>query len=349
MLGSMMRDEMSKTISDVAKSAGVSTATVSRVINNDGHPVNVRTKRMVEEAIRRLGYKPSFFARGLMRATTDSVGVIVPFLSNPYHTEIVNAIVDVLARNEISVYLCCTYDKPKLEKDYIESLMVRRVDAFIVVEGPSVNFRRDQYVGLGPRPQVILVNEHVALDSPHHIVRCAQEPGLLEALGRFLETGRSRIALLRGGSVYSFELKERLFKRFIGDNGLKESDNPVFRVRRPNDPATVHEAAELIGELLRRRNGPQAVLAGNDLIAMGAVQGALAAGARVPEDLAIISVDNTIIAEVARPRLSSVDLRMKKLGHLAAHTYLELRKNGLGVGNPIRRSIDAKLVVRQTA
>jgi LacI family transcriptional regulator len=341
---------MSARIEDVAKAAGVSTATVSRVMNNDSHAVRAATRRRVEDAVRKLDYKPNIFARGLMKGTTNSVGLIVPFLSNPYHTEIVDAIVESLARHDVFVYLCCSYARAELEQEYVRSLGHRRVDALIVVESPAFNSRRAQAPEAYSLPgqPTILVNEHLAMESPHHIVRCAQEPGILQAFERFRSLGRERIALFRGGVSYSFELKEQLFRTFLTSNGLPPKDNPVVRIRNANDPRAVHDSAVHVGELLRGARPPRAVLASNDLIALGVVQGALAAGARIPEDLAVISVDNTIVSQFSRPPLSVVDLRMKTVGTAAARAYLDLRANGFRADTPLRHSIDAQLIVRDT-
>jgi LacI family transcriptional regulator len=320
------------------------------VINNDGHAVTAATRRKVEAAISRLHYTPNIFARGLMKGTTNSVGIIVPYLSNPYHTEIVDAIVDVLARHDVFVYLCCSYEKTELEQEYVRGLIHRRVDALIVVEAPSFNSPRPQSFDAYaiPRQPTILVNEHVSRATAHHIVRCAQEPGIEKAFARFLVLGRERVALFRGGVSYSFDLKERLFKRFLKDNALIPSENPIVRIRHANDPRAVHDSAVHIADLLHGSRAPRAVLASNDLIALGVVQGALAAGARVPEDLAIISVDNTIVSQFSRPPLSSVDLRMKTVGHAAARAYLELRANGFRSTEPMRHSIDAQLIIRDS-
>ena len=345
---------MNPRIEDVARAAGVSIATVSRVMNNDAHAVRAATRRRVEEAVRKLHYRPNIFARGLMKGTTNSVGVIVPFLSNPYHTEIVDAVVEALVRHDVFVYLCCSYARTELEQEYVRSLGHRRVDALIVVESPSFNSRPRPGRGPGldayalPGQPTILVNEHLATEVSHHIVRCAQEPGILQALDRFRSRGRRRVALFRGGASYSFDLKERLFERFRRDGGLSASENPVVRIRNANDPRAVHDSAVHIGELLRGAYPPTAVLASNDLIALGVVQGALAAGARVPDDLAIISVDNTIVSQFSRPPLSAVDLRPTTVGQAAARVYLDLRAHGFHSAAPIRRTIDAQLIIRES-
>lgn len=338
-----------KTIDDIAKAAGVSTATVSRVLNNSHHAVSAGTRQRVESAIQELAYTPNVFARGLMNASTDSVGVIVPFISNLYHTQIVDAVEKELSRHHISVYLACSYSRRSLEADYIERFEARKVDALILVEGPSVNQKSSQRVQPSVEIPTIRVNEHLDFSTEHHIVRCAQEPGVLEALSHLKASRRRRIALMLGKPAYSFELKQRLFAEFLESTGLDPNDNPVVRLRRANSADAVHEAAVMVERLLTSKRPPDAVFAGNDMIAHGAIQGALASGARVPEDLAVISVDNTMIAEISRPRLTCVDLRMQKLGQLAAAAYLELRDNDFRRDTPIRRSIDSKLVVRESS
>jgi LacI family transcriptional regulator, galactose operon repressor len=337
-----------RTIDDIAKAAGVSTATVSRVLNNAPHSVSAGTRRRVEAAIKKLSYTPNVFARGLMKASTDSVGIIVPFISNPYHTQIVDAIEKELSLHNIFVYLCCTYSEPKLEADYVERLSARRVDALVLVEGPSVNAPRGRRSPDEIPVPVIRVNEHRDTATEHHIVRCAQEPGLEEALRHLLASGRRRIALFRGERAYSFDLKERLFRSFLSANGLDPGAIQVVRIRPANTSDAVHEAASQIGELFASRHAPDAVLAGNDLIAHGVIQGALAAGVRIPDDLSVISVDNTIIAEISRPRLTSVDLRMQTLGELTAAAFLDLRSRDFKSDEPIRASIDSRLVIRES-
>jgi len=338
---------MSLTIDDIAKASGVSTATVSRVINKN-YPVSKKTRKRVESAVARLGYTPNVFARGLMKARTDSVGILVPFISNPYHTQIVNAVENHLSRNNIFIYLCCSYDDPEREREYVQRLIDRNVDALIVVEGHTMNTPHNAYMDLNPRQPIIMVNEHIATDVRHNIVRCAQEPGLMQAFEHLLETRNRGIALLRGAG-FSFDLKERLFKRFRKNNGLDPERNPIYRIHRANEPRAVHEAADLILKLLRKSKAPRAVLAGNDLIAIGVLQGALAAGARVPQDLAIIGVDNTLISEISSPRLSTVDLKMEEVGRGTAKAYLELREHGFKMTDPIRTTIKSQFIHRETS
>jgi LacI family transcriptional regulator len=340
---------MGATIDDIAREAGVSTATVSRVVNNP-ELVKPETCERVEEVIRRLGYRPNIFARGLMRSRTDSVGILVSYLTNPYITAIVDSIERTLSRNHTYLYLCNSNDDIRLEREYADELLRRNVDALIVVETPSFNRSDSYFVELEADCPVILVNEHVRTDSRHHIVACEQEPGLGEALRHLLSRDRFPIALFVGNEKdYSFILKERLFSAFRTANALSEADALIYRLGDSNVEEIVTVAARLTGTLIAESRRPRAILAGNDMIGVGVLQAALAAGLRVPEDLAIIGVDNTLLSRVSMPSLSTVDLRTEDVGRMAAELFLRIRAGRIAPDAATRETIPSFLIHRATS
>lgn len=336
------------TIDDVARLAGVSISTVSRVINNPGL-VNEHTRKRVSRVIERTGFKPNIFARGLMRSRTGSVGILVSYITNPYMTAIVDAVESTLSRNDVFIYLCNCNDDRKLERAYADELVRRKVDALLVIETPSFNGAEDFLADLGASCPIVLVNEHVRTGGPYHVVRCEQEPGVREALRHLLSRGRFPIALFTGSETqYSFALKERLFQEFRLRNRLSEAETPVFRLGDTNVEQIVTTSAELMARLGRQKSRPRAVLAGNDMIGVGVLQGALAAGLRVPQDLAIIGVDNTLLSRISSPQLSTVDLRTEDVGRSAAELYLRLRSGRVDPATPVRESVSSFLVLRGT-
>jgi LacI family transcriptional regulator len=336
------------TIDDVARLAGVSISTVSRVINNPGL-VNERTRRRVARVIERTGFKPNIFARGLMRSRTGAVGILVSYITNPYMTAIVDAVESTLSRNDVFIYLCNCNDDRKLEHAYANELLRRKVDALVVIETPSFNGAEDFLADLGATCPVVLVNEHVRMNGPHHVVRCEQEPGVREALRHLLSRGQFPIALFTGSeSQYSFALKERLFQEFRLENRLSEAETLVFRLGDTNVEQIVTTSAQLMARLCRQKSRPRAVLAGNDMIGVGVLQGALAAGLRIPEDVAIIGVDNTLLSRISSPQLSTVDLRTEDVGRSAAELYLRLRGGRGDPITPVRETVSSFLVLRGT-
>lgn len=334
-------------IDDIAKAAGVSTATVSRVLNSPDR-VSPETRGRVEAAIKQFNYKPNLFARGLMRATTNTVGILVPFFTNPYHVSIVDSIEKNLAQRDIRIYLCNTYDRRDQEERYLDELGRRNVDALILVETASVNAPQNQEVVLPLDVPVILVNEHLRSDSPHHIIRCAQEPGFLEALDRLIDTARLPIDLVIGDLSWSFDLKERIFLEHLERRGIKARDHAVVRLSSVNMEDVVQRCARYAREALGRNRPPRAFLAGNDLMGVGLLQGVISAGFRVPQDVAVIGVDNSLPSRIAVPPLSTVDLREADVGRLVAETYFDLC-DGKIRDVPVHRTIDSQFVNRGTA
>lgn len=338
---------MGTRIDDIARAAGVSTATVSRVLNSPSM-VSPSTRARVEAAIAEFDYKPNLFARGLMRAGTDTVGILVPYISNPYHMAIVDSIEKTLSARDVRIYLCDSHATTDLEARYLDELDRRKVDAVILVETASVNESGTHPSALASRLPVILVNEHRQLDSPCHIVRCAQEPGFLEAIDHLIDGGKLPIDLVIGDESWSFSLKERALREHATRRGIEERDYAVVRLSSVNEEDIVQRCARYAVEALGRRNPPRAFLAGNDLMGVGLLQGALSSGRRVPEEVAIVGVDNSLPSRISVPPLSTVDLRESEVGHLAAEAYLSIR-DGTAPEGPLRVSIDSRFLNRGTA
>ena len=340
---------MGTTIEDIAKAAGVSSATVSRVLNNPDivRPDTIAKVTAVIEAYR---YKPNIFARGLMRSRTDSVGIIVPNISNPYFMAMVENIESILAKNGTHIYLCNSQVDERAEMSYLHELIRRNVDALMLIE-PSMFNRADNYFLAYEAPcPLILVNEHVSQETRHHIVRCDQAPGLLQALEHFAAHGAFPIALVNSASdSYSFALKDMLLRRFSKERGLPEESTLSYHLEGdPDHEEIVFAAAKFCGRILEGPRRPRALLAGNELIGVGLLQGALAAGIRVPEELAIIGVDNTILSRIGPRQLSTVDLRPKDVGKAVADLYLKIRGAGQDGIPPAREKLDSFLILRST-
>ncbi|MCX7024645.1 MAG: LacI family DNA-binding transcriptional regulator [Spirochaetes bacterium] len=337
---------MNPTIVDVARVAGVSTATVSRVINGISR-VEPVTKKRVEAAIEKLRYRPNILARGLMKSRTDSVGILVTHIVNPYHMSIVHALERRLAAHGVFCYLCNSGDDPEQEDRYARELIRRAVDSLIVIEGAhSDSPDAVMYSTLAGDVPLILVNEHVALDIRAHIVRCEQETGIREAFAILAASGRRRVVLLNGTGHYSFDLKRRLLSEFVESNGLDPADNPVITISCPNDTESVHEAAGIAAALVRGPNPPDAIFAANDMMAAGALQGLLETGVSVPDDVAVVGVDDVIIARITRPKLSSVSLRTEEIGRETAETWVRIRDGVLTA--PARVVVHSAFIERET-
>lgn len=339
---------MGSTIEDIAKAAGVSTATVSRAINEPDR-VRPETRKKIEEVILAEGYKPNIFARGLMKSSTDSVGILVSYITNPYITSMINAAESTLAKNGTYIYLCNCNGNKQLERKYAEELLRRNVDALIVAETPSLNSADNFFLSIDAACPLILINEHVAAADRHFIVRCDQVSGFNEALNLFMSRGSLPIALLSSNdSSYSFALKESLFAQFREKHGLSAREAVVYHIGDTNDESIVGRTAERTLELLSGPDRPRAILAGNDLIALGVLEAARELGVKIPDDLAVIGVDNTFLSRISFPPLSAIDLRAEVVGRMAAELYLRLRAGRAEVSKPFCETISSFLCLRSS-
>jgi len=340
---------MGSTIKDIADTAGVSTATVSRVINNP-EQVSPETRVRIEKIIEEKGYKPNIFARGLMKSRTDSVGILVSHLVNPYITSIVDTMESILSRSGTYIYLCNCKQAKQLEREYTAELLRRNVDALIVVETLSFSSPDNFFTDLESPCPIILVNEHLSVSTRHHIVRCDQEPGIREALHFLLSKELFPIALFVGDThQYSFRLKERLFMEFKREQGLPDAQVQIHRLfGETNNEDIVAKSADYAFQLFTGRNRPRSILAGNDLIALGILQAAQKTGISIPDELSVIGVDNTLLSRTSLIPLSTIDLRTEDVGRMAAELYLKLRNSRQQLPEPIHETIPSFLRLRST-
>lgn len=301
------------TIQDVAKEAGVSITTVSRVMNKN-YPVAEKTRKKVEEAVEKLNFMPNMLARGLIQNSTKTIGILTPSLENLFFSEVIKGIDQVMGSKGYTTFLCNTAGEGSKEKELIENLMNRQVDGIIMIDPRRDHLDSGYLEKLAVNLPLLLINGHSQGIQCNYVLNDA-ESGVLEALKYYESEGYSNIALLRGKKSYSYDLKEEIYRRFMEERGLPVN---VVRIRDGNDVHTVEQAEEAITELMSRDQKVDALLACNDWMAVGALNAARAMDRSVPGDFRIIGFDNTIISQITSPKLSTVDQQMTRLGELAA-------------------------------
>jgi|GEM_PF-1708885 len=320
---------MGSRLEDIAKLAGVNPSTVSRAINKP-EKVKLKTRQKIEAIINELDYKPNFFAQGLMKGQSDSVGILTPLHANPYFLEIIEIIEHLLTPDGTYIYLCNCENKVELEKKYLDELMRRKIDALFVVESPSLNSGQNFYTKNKFDCPVILINQHIKPYGNNYVVRCDQKPGIMEV---FDEVKRCRlypfVLFIPAEQTYSYILKKKLFENWRQKNHITERQACCIMLENllePNNEKSVWNSYEAAKNLFARFR-PRSVLAGNDLMAMGVLAAARDAGIAVPKDLSIAGVDNTLFSRISMPALSTIDLRMSEIGTKAAELYQTIRKN----------------------
>jgi LacI family transcriptional regulator len=305
-------------IKDVAKRAGVSITTASRVLNNVEYPVAATTRRRVEAAARELRYSPSALARALVTRRSGIVGVLVGDMVDPYFAEIARGVEDAARRAGYLVVVCNTDREPETERRYVATLSDYRVDALIFVGGDVVspNERRKlkQQLTAASRRGTLAVacaGDHAGLSTIDIDHRSAARD-MAEYL---LSLGHRRIGFIGGPrDVSTAGQREAGFRAALTDAGL----NASLIVDGDFTYAGGFEAARrLLGD-----SAPTAIFAANDQMALGALNAARAAGLHVPADVTIVGFGDTGSAEHAAPPLTTVSMPRHQLGMAAMEALL---------------------------
>lgn len=333
-------------IEDIAKEAGVSTATVSRVLNNPGL-VKQETLDKVLAVVNRNDYVPDSLARGLMTKKSGTVGVLIISISNAYYMEITETIQRRLRDAGLMMILGATDDSIDLEKRYILDFASRRVDGMILIDASHENFSSGLFVREAAKRPIVLVHSDKAIrGSGLNEVFLDQAQGMSRAMEHLWALGHRDVAFLRGIHGFSYDLKEDVWKDWYRDRDLPVREDRVLRIDDGNSEDAVPLAEEAVTGMLTLGPRPSAIFCCNDLQARGAVSAATRAGLRIPEDISLVSHDDTILAVSGRVQLTAVDLRMREVGRAASDLLLAALGGGPGMGGS--REISPELVERDS-
>ena len=296
------------TIADVARKAGVSTATVSRVVSGVGNPRPATVAR-VKKAVEELDYRPSAVARSLRMHRTRTLGLVVTDIQDPFFPELVQA-ADLAARSlGYSILLgSAAYDEQRA-MHYLDLMADRRVDG-ILVASSQVSMSR-KWLASSPVP-IIIVNAEMR-DPPVTIVTSDNQGGSALAAAHMLELGHRRIAYVEGPTSYSAgQPRLRGFRKAVRDAGLAATETPEL----PGD-GQVEGGERAVATLMARDPDVTALVCYNDLTAMGALRALRAAGRRVPADISVIGLDDIAAAASVVPALTTVAQQKARMGQLS--------------------------------
>lgn len=310
---------MPVTINEVAKEAGVSITTVSRVLNNN-YPVKKETRERIEEAIKKLNYKPNIMARGLITKKTSVVGVVVPGITNLFFSTIVESIENQLKKFGYNIFLSNTGASIN-ELDVIADVMARQVDGIIIIDPPIDEEKEKYYEKISTEIPMIVVNGDTAPKS-YNSVSYDEERGTLDAFEYLTQLGHSKILFIRGNQSLSYDIKEKVYNQVVEDNNFRY--RKVLNVGDGNSIEVVEKTETEFEKFINNNEKPTAVFACNDLMALGVLNICSKCGIRVPDDMSIIGFDNTLISNITRPRITSVDQNMIEVAQRAACSLIKL-------------------------
>ncbi|HZF33669.1 MAG TPA: LacI family DNA-binding transcriptional regulator [Candidatus Angelobacter sp.] len=298
------------TIVDVARRAGVSVSTVSHVVNRT-RTVSPGTARLVEQAIAATGYAPNSIAQSLARSATNSVGIAISAISNPYFSDIICAIETECSRLGLMVFLSDTQEDPAQELRVVQAFHQRRVDGIILAPSADPEQKAINYLERIGVPCVL-----VDRLPPSRFDRVGvQNKWAMELLvSHLIGHGHKRIGLIAGQPGFATTL-ERIdgYRAALRTHGLPWDDD-LLQAGNP----TVASAAEATRKLLALADPPTALATGNNLATIGAMRAIREAGLRVPADLALAGFDDFEWADCFEPRLTVIAQPCQEIGRRAA-------------------------------
>jgi len=323
------------TIVDVARRAGVSASTVSHVVNGT-RPVRPETSRLVEEAIAATGYSPNSIARSLARQATNSVGIAISAISNPYFSDMICAIESECARLGLMVFLSDTQDDPDQELRVVQALHQRRADGIILAASAAPE-RALKYLEEAGTP-CVLVDRLAARRFDQVGLHNRRAMALL--VEHLIGHGHRRIGMIAGHPGFATTL-ERVdgFHSVLRRHGIA-ADPALLSGGSGSVAAAATATSRLLGLVAR----PTAIVAGNNLATIGAMRAIRAAGLRVPADIALVGFDDFEWADCFEPRLTVVAQPCVELGRRAAALLIERIRNADAPRRTIR--LQPTLVVR---
>jgi len=300
---------MSITIYDVAREANVSMATVSRVVN--GNPnVKPTTRKKVLDTIERLGYRPNAVARGLASKKTTTVGAIIPDISSSFFSELARGIEDIASMYKYNIILSSSDQNQDKEVHLINTMLEKQVDG-IVFMGGQITDEHIQQFNSAHVPVVLAATK----DDTKHIpsVNIDYEKAAYEATTDLIERTKEQPALITGGKhVQANGYKYQGYVRALEKAGIELDESYIFE-----NETTYNGGIDAAGEMLEKGKRPKAVFVTTDEMAVGVIHGLQDANIQVPEDVEVFGFNNTRVALMVRPTLTTIVQPMYDIGAVA--------------------------------
>ena len=304
------------TIRDVAKRAGVSPITVSRVINDSDY-VSQETRERVEAVVEELGYVPNMLGPSLRFKQTMTMALVMTDITNPFWTTVARGVEDVAQANGYSVILCNTDESEEKQEQYVQMLLRRRIDGILLVPACSDDPNPVKNIQKQSIPVVLL--DRQMPDVQVDIVRADSEAGAYQLTQHLLSLGHTRIALMTGRQTVSTAVdREKGYRRALADAGLPESAAQIYWGKFTQD-----SGYKMAIKALAVDPRPTAMFAANNFIALGALRALHEKGYHVPNDMAFTTLDDTPPTFPVDPFLTVLRQPAREMGQQAAQLLLD--------------------------
>ncbi|TCP23475.1 LacI family transcriptional regulator [Scopulibacillus darangshiensis] len=303
------------TIEDVAKLAGLSPATISRVINN--HPyVSQEKKDIVAKAMKELGYVPNSNAQRLRRQKTETIAVLIQRIANPFFSQLVESMDIIADRNNYKLLICQTNNDKEKELKYLNLLKTKQIDAVIFASIENEWSIVEGFLKYGP---IIFCNDF-AETAPVPIVCLDQYKGSYIGTKHLIDRGYKRLSYCGGSKATCLSRDRRAgFMAAVKEAGLNVSDQWLFK-----DALTIDDGKQILREIASMDNRPDAIFTGSDEVAAGLITEAKRHGITVPNDLGVLGFDDQPIAELVEPGITTIHQPVRKIGIKAMDVMIDI-------------------------
>ncbi len=308
---------MATTIDQVAKKAGVSKATVSRVLNNS-KPVRDETRLRVMDAVRELDFKPNPAARSLVYKKSRTLGVVVTDIANLFVSVLVKGIEEIAYSNNYNIFICNSHASAKKEIELLMMLRDKRVDGIIFLTSRIKNDHKAFFKS--SQLPIALVN--VGYDDENIVsIRIDNRKAAYDMTSYFIEKGYTRIGMVRASQDDIYTGRDR----YIGYcQALEENGIPIRDELIKTGYLETIDGYRAVSEICENGNVPEAIFVACDLMAFGAIKALIDHGLRVPEDVEVAGFDDVPMASYYHPALTTVRQPIEDMGRFAAEKLIKL-------------------------
>jgi LacI family transcriptional regulator len=328
--------KMKPTIYDIAREAGVSATTVSKVINNKGR-ISEKTKAKIMKIMEDLHYQPSVLASAMKGKNTFTIGIIIPDMNNPVYSEYLKLIEAYGRELGFSILICNTNNDPEKEEEQVTLFRQRQVDGFIIAS----KFKNDKVLKelINKNFPIVLF----ALERPELSIDCVTIDDFLggyKVTEYLLSLGHRQIGVMTEDAVSSLE-RVKGYKQALSNADVEYSEKLIYQ-----SETIIERAVEQAGKLLDNQDRPTAIFGCNDVLAIGTIMAAKQRGIKIPNELSVIGFDNTFMCKIVEPQLSSVAAPLGEMGRKA----MDLLISKIDKTNNLKQRIKMlpDLVIRET-
>jgi DNA-binding LacI/PurR family transcriptional regulator len=332
---------MKVTIDEVAKRAGVSKTTVSRILNNKLDHAKEETVKRVLDVIKELDYRPNALAKGLKSMRTNVIGIVLSNLKNPFWSTVLEGVEDACRDSGYNLMICNSDEDAKKEEQYIREFQMRQVDGIVI--NPTVQ-NPDLYQKLAASKYPLVVINRTIPDLDVHSVVVNNVKGASMAVNHLFKNGRKKIAIFVYKNAFVSTWKERVegYCSALLENGYSSED---FRIQETE--LQTGKVKEAVIRYLREHPDTDAIFSTNNMITLEVMEAVKELNLRIPDEMAILGYDETVWSKHLAPPLTTIYQPGYEMGQLATEMLIKSINSG-NTMKPSTHVLVPELIIRES-